>query len=423
MRKSRRAKRRRGGMAWAVPVVLLALSAGVAALRDQGWKTIPMRPSPGMLGHITDQSSQEGVKPRLVYPYSVVPGGVEDGAEVLEALARDPVVRAHYEGYAAAQARVVLLAEPRMVHVSYRVKDKVYWTRKKVQLKKGEKLITDGKQFLRARCGNRVSDVPRKPVALLEPPEVATDTPLLPLPLVALTKPIEPPVDAPAEEEKEESSALPAPVVTPTVPAGGATVVPVVIPMGGGGGAPGSSSPGAPSGTPSTGSTPPSAPPTTPTSPSPDPPPAPPASDPGSPSGSSSTPSSPTPTSPPGTPAGPPPSTPNSPATPPSTGPGAPSPSSPPSSNPNPSTPSVTPPPAAPPGPLEPPLPGSPTAPNGITPPGPGPTQPPSVDPPPGVPGTTPGPPPVTPVPEPSTYFLIGCGLAAMALLKRRRGC
>jgi len=30
------------------------------------------------------------------------------------------------------------LNEPRLVHVSYRVKDKVYWTRKKVKLQKAK---------------------------------------------------------------------------------------------------------------------------------------------------------------------------------------------------------------------------------------------------------------------------------------------
>ncbi len=98
-----------------------------------------------------EQVVEKRAKPRLVYPFSVVPGGIEDGAEVAEALARDPVVEAHYAGFRADRARVVLLNEPRLVHVSYRVKDKVYWTRKKVKLQKGEKLITDGKEFIRAR--------------------------------------------------------------------------------------------------------------------------------------------------------------------------------------------------------------------------------------------------------------------------------
>jgi hypothetical protein len=423
-----RTRRNSGWRVWLVPIVLLGLSAGVATLRDQGWKIIPMRPAQGSQDYAFGEQALENVRPRLVYPYSVVPGGVEDPGEVIAALTRDPVVRAHYAGFQAGQARTVLLTQPRMVHVSYRVKDKVYWTRKKVQLKKGEKLITDGKEFLRARCGNRVSDVPKAEVSLEEPPEVASDVPLLPLPLVALAKPADTPAGAPVEEkEKEDSAAATVPFVPPMT-SGGGIAPPVIIPMGGGGGSvPGSpsGSSGGPSGSPSGGGAPPATPPTNPTSPSPDPPPNvpptnPPSTDPGSPSGTPSTPSNPSPAPPPGTPTDPPPSTPGSPTTPPSSGPGSPSPSSPPSTSPTPSTPSVTPPPATPPGPLEPPLPGTPVAPNGTTPPGPGTTPPPTVDPPPGTPGTTPDPPPMTPVPEPSTYLLMGCGLAAMAILKRR---
>ncbi len=418
-----RASRGRVRKAWAVPVVLIALCAAVGSLRDGGWKSAPMRQAAGNGAGSVEKAGEKQAKPRLVYPFSVVPGGIENGAEVAQALARDPVVEAHYDGFRADRARVVLLTEPRLVHVSYRVKDKVYWTRKKVKLRKGEKLITDGKELIRARCGNRISDAPMAPMALVEPPEVSSDTPLLPLPLVALARPIEAPAGAPAPSEEKEAGAQPAPFLTPVAPAGRTGIVPIVFPFGGGGGGvpPGGSPPptsGSPAGTPAAGGTPPGtpsvAPPAPVAAPPAQPPAAPPPTTPGNP------PTAP-PTNPPSTPSTEPPATPpGTPVVPPGTQPSPPAPGTPSVTPPGSVPPGVAPPDGTPTGPADPPLPGFPPTPNGVTPPGPGPIPPPDVIPPPGVPGPQPEPPPVTLVPEPSTYVLIGCGLAALALLKRR---
>lgn len=108
-----------------------------------------------------------------VYRHSVIPGGVRASSELASALVRDRVARIHYANFDAAKARLVHLKAPRLVHVSYRMGNKIYWTKKKVRLAKGETLLTDGKSFVRTRCGNRIADVPQSTVSDREPaPEV-----------------------------------------------------------------------------------------------------------------------------------------------------------------------------------------------------------------------------------------------------------
>jgi len=106
---------------------------------------------------------------RLVYPFSVVPGGVASQAELVRIVRTDKVVAAHYASFDVAKARLVTVAAPRAVHVSYRKGDQVYWTAKKVMLKPGETLFTDGSNEMRARCANRISEVARFPVEAHEP--------------------------------------------------------------------------------------------------------------------------------------------------------------------------------------------------------------------------------------------------------------
>ena len=62
--------------------------------------------------------------------------------------------------------------------MSYRMKDKVYWTKKKVRLAKGEELITDGINYARSRCGNRISEVSQAPTSAEEPSHAMLDTPV-----------------------------------------------------------------------------------------------------------------------------------------------------------------------------------------------------------------------------------------------------
>lgn len=116
---------------------------------------------------------------RPVYPYSVVPGGVEDVKELKWVAEHDPVVAAHYAGFDYARAQVVRLTLARTVYLSYRIGNHIYWTSHRVTLKKGEKLITDGRLTARTRCANRVEETPQQQAAApVEPPMVKFDEPV-----------------------------------------------------------------------------------------------------------------------------------------------------------------------------------------------------------------------------------------------------
>lgn len=115
---------------------------------------------------------------RPVYPYSVVPGGVEDAKELKWVAEHDPVVAAHYAGFDYDRAQVVRLTLARTVYVSYRIGGRIYWTRRRLTLHKGEKLITDGRMTARSRCGNRVEEKPQQEASPAEPTAEKFDQPI-----------------------------------------------------------------------------------------------------------------------------------------------------------------------------------------------------------------------------------------------------
>jgi hypothetical protein len=116
---------------------------------------------------------------RAVYPYSVIPGGVESASELRKSVAHDPVVAEHYGDFDIAKARVVRLNQDRLLYVSYRLGNRVFWSKNRLTLPKGETVITDGENMARTRCGNRLAEAPVGPVMAAEPafetapPEVA----------------------------------------------------------------------------------------------------------------------------------------------------------------------------------------------------------------------------------------------------------
>jgi len=121
---------------------------------------------------LTEQETLRQMESRPVYPYSIVPGGVRDAQELKWAADHDPVVRAHYAGFDYDHARVVRLVLARTAYVSYRIGNKVYWTRHRIKLRKGETVLTDGKITARTRCANRVEEVPQQATSSSEPPAV-----------------------------------------------------------------------------------------------------------------------------------------------------------------------------------------------------------------------------------------------------------
>lgn len=165
--------------------LLLASVCGFACLR---WVT--QRHAPHLIPQPSVNTSDVGpplvfrasLPPadRPVYPYSVIPGGIESPKELKEAMASDPVVAAHFRGFNLAALRVVRLQSERLVYVSYRLHDDVFWTRKQLRLLAGEKLITDGTYSARTRCGNRTSIVPQAKTLPSEPSVQELETPQSP---------------------------------------------------------------------------------------------------------------------------------------------------------------------------------------------------------------------------------------------------
>jgi hypothetical protein len=162
---------------------------------------------------------------RPLYPYSVIPGGIENSAELRNAIDHDPVVAEHYAGFNLARAQVVHLNESRAVYVSYRLGNRVFWTRKQLNLLKGETVITDGEHMARTRCGNQISEVPAGPTgALPEEAQVLAGPPVL---VAENIPPSELPLILPPVSE------IP-PIAAPLAPGGGIFIPPIPPILGGG---------------------------------------------------------------------------------------------------------------------------------------------------------------------------------------------
>ncbi len=114
---------------------------------------------------------------RAVFPYSIIPGGAYSIQELKESLATDSVAAQHYEGFRMESAHMVVSDRPRLLYASYRVGSNVYWTNRPVHIAAGETLISDGQKLARARCGNQLSEDPKKPTAAQSPKEEEMDTP------------------------------------------------------------------------------------------------------------------------------------------------------------------------------------------------------------------------------------------------------
>jgi hypothetical protein len=107
---------------------------------------------------------------RTFYLYSVIPGGIRSIQELKNAIAKDLVVSTHYATFRMERARIIRLDRERLMHVSYRLGDEVFWTQRVLTVKKGETLVTDGVQTARTRCGNLISETIAAPVSANEPP-------------------------------------------------------------------------------------------------------------------------------------------------------------------------------------------------------------------------------------------------------------
>jgi PEP-CTERM motif-containing protein len=127
------------------------------------------------------------------YPYSVVPGGVYSPDELRGATKKDSLVREHYSDFNVHSARLVKLTEDQYQYASFRLGNRIFWTRNKLRIPKGEVLVTDGNSYARTRCGNRLSDVPNSNTTSLQPPDRLLSLPPFSLELVPEISFVEPP--------------------------------------------------------------------------------------------------------------------------------------------------------------------------------------------------------------------------------------
>lgn len=166
-----------------------------------------------------------GIFIRAQYPYSVVAGGVYNGEELARARRTDRVVREHYENFGD-RPEFSPAAKDLLVYVSYRKHDRVYWTKARHVVKRGEMVVTDGEQMARARCGNRLSERPQSPTeAEDEPTEDVLAMPEAPKVLNALSNTALP--DLPEVSSYVPPSAFSDLPMTPSPVNGGTVEVPV----------------------------------------------------------------------------------------------------------------------------------------------------------------------------------------------------
>ena len=116
---------------------------------------------PGGFAHPHSGLPNQPATGRTVYPFSVIDGGIVSVDELRFCLARDRIAAAHFSNFDISRAWIVKLNTDKRAYVSYRKNDHIYWTGKKIKLSKGEFLVTDGKNYARTRCANRISALPR----------------------------------------------------------------------------------------------------------------------------------------------------------------------------------------------------------------------------------------------------------------------
>ena len=147
-------------------------------LPDSFWGRVKL--SPDLAWTPPHQSKRPKYVARIpgVYPYSLIPGGVKTADALKEVAGRDRAVSRHFSHFDYSKAHLVRATEPTEVYVSYRIRDTVFWTRKKIRIPAGELLLTDGNITARAQCGNQISETAKPEVSDEEPEEAVLEQPV-----------------------------------------------------------------------------------------------------------------------------------------------------------------------------------------------------------------------------------------------------
>ena len=183
-RKSYRRRHRRTGRGWPR---ILAVVVAAAALFASGSLSVPRSSPPALDSHAPFNERTSDVVAYVTssdavsmpagpnYNYSVIPGGARSAQELARAIQTDEVVADHYRDVDPATMHPQTVSVERMAHVSYRVNDRVFWTKKPVRIYEGETILTNGETEIRARCGNAISMAPLLPTSDDEPESTAFD--------------------------------------------------------------------------------------------------------------------------------------------------------------------------------------------------------------------------------------------------------
>ena len=183
VKEGRRHRHRRFDRAWISAVVVLIIAIPLAVLccvAISGPSSYELPPALLWTALSEVKPSFDYRAARKIYPYSVVPGGVLTIAEVENSIAADPIVARHYRDIHTENVLLRRTAAPMDVFVSYRIDNAVYWTSHKIHLAKGELLLVDGQNIIRAGCGNRVMfelppESPKRQPPPMEPPSVVLE--------------------------------------------------------------------------------------------------------------------------------------------------------------------------------------------------------------------------------------------------------
>jgi len=158
-------------------VAVLFAFGGLSVLRPS-----PPAESPAPFDQRTSEVAADGtgidtvsVPARPYYNYSVIPGGARNAQELAHAIQTDEVVADHYRDVDPSTMHPQTVPVARMAHVSYRINDRVFWTKKPVRIYEGETILTNGQTEIRARCGNAISMAPLLPTSDDEPESTEFD--------------------------------------------------------------------------------------------------------------------------------------------------------------------------------------------------------------------------------------------------------
>lgn len=161
-----------------VPLVRIFLLAAVTAAV---WRAVSdlKPPKPSVSAEVS--KGPELPRIRAVYPLSLVPGGIRSDDDLENARASDPLLAAHYVDVGF--LRPAFLTRDTLLYASFRQGSAIVWTNSRILIHAGEAVLSDRSgNLIRGRCGNRLSQPPRQPVAFADPAQSVFDAPEISFP-------------------------------------------------------------------------------------------------------------------------------------------------------------------------------------------------------------------------------------------------